>query len=117
MQPSKSKSRTLMSFFSPSSAKKQRLINQELHHSSTSTETSTELVLSEETNLHRLDASTNLHDSATAIHNKSISRNSTTHACLSDICLLAIELDLDIHFEQLIDTFSDIHKNSRIILK
>ncbi|CAF1173507.1 unnamed protein product [Rotaria magnacalcarata] len=73
MQPSKSKSRTIMSFFSPSSPKKQRLINQELHHSSTSTEASTELVLSQETHLHRLDASTNLHDSATAIHNKSIS--------------------------------------------
>ncbi|CAM2730510.1 unnamed protein product [Rotaria socialis] len=88
-----------------------------IHHSSTSTETSTELVLSEEANLHRLDASTNLHDSATAIHNKSIARNSMTDARLSDICLLAIERDLDIHFEQLIDTFSDIHKNSCIILK
>ncbi|CAF3327604.1 unnamed protein product [Rotaria socialis] len=117
MQPSKSKSRTIMTFSSPSSPKKQRLNNQELHHSSTSTETSTKLVLSEETNLHRPNTSTNLHDSATDIHNKSISRNAMTHARLSDICLLAIERDIDIHFEQLIDTFSDIYKNSRIILK
>ncbi|CAF2007573.1 unnamed protein product [Rotaria magnacalcarata] len=117
MQPSKSESRTIMSFFLPSSPKKQRLINQELYHSSTCTETSTELVLSEETNLHGLDASTNLHDNATAIHNKVISRNSMTDARLSDIYLLVIERDLDIHFEQLIDTISDIHKNSRIILK
>ncbi len=36
---------------------------------------------------------------------------------LSDLCLLVVERDIDVNFEQLIDTFSDIHKNSRIMLK
>ena len=36
---------------------------------------------------------------------------------LSYICLLAVEHDIDVNVEQLIDKFSDIHKNSRIMLK
>ncbi len=36
---------------------------------------------------------------------------------LSDLCLLAVEHGIDVDFEQLIDKFSDIHKNSRIMLK
>ncbi|CAF3494549.1 unnamed protein product, partial [Rotaria sp. Silwood2] len=48
---------------------------------------------------------------------KTTVRNSMTDVRLSDIYLLAIERDLDINFEQIIDAFSDIHKNSRIILK
>ncbi|CAF4564601.1 unnamed protein product [Rotaria sp. Silwood2] len=48
---------------------------------------------------------------------KTTVRNSMTDVRLSDIYLLAIERDLDLNFEQIIDAFSDIHKNSRIILK
>ena len=44
-------------------------------------------------------------------------RNSMTDNRLSDLCLLAVERDIDVNFEQLIDKFSDIHKNSRIMLK
>ena len=36
---------------------------------------------------------------------------------LSYICLLAVERDIDLNFEQLIDKFSDIYKNSQIMLK
>ncbi len=36
---------------------------------------------------------------------------------LSDLCLSAVEHDIDVNFEQLIDKFSDIHKNRRIMLK
>jgi hypothetical protein len=40
-----------------------------------------------------------------------------TDDLLSDLCLLAVERYIDVNFVQLIDKFSDIHKNSRIILK
>ncbi len=40
-----------------------------------------------------------------------------TDDCLSDLCLLAVECYTDTDFEQLIDKFSDIHKNRRIMLK
>jgi hypothetical protein len=36
---------------------------------------------------------------------------------LGDLCLLVVERNIDVNFEQHIDTFSDIHKNSRIMLK
>ncbi len=48
---------------------------------------------------------------------KTAIRNTMTDNRLSDLCLLAVERDFDINFEQLIDKFSDIHKNSRIMLK
>jgi hypothetical protein len=48
---------------------------------------------------------------------KTTVRNSMTDDQLSDLCLLVVERDIDVNFEQLIDTFSDIHKNSRIMLK
>ena len=37
--------------------------------------------------------------------------------CLGDLCLLAVERDIDVNFEQFIDKFSNIHTNSRIMLK
>jgi hypothetical protein len=48
---------------------------------------------------------------------KTIVRNSITDDRLSDLCLLAVERDTDVNFEQLIDKFSDIHKKTRIMLK
>lgn len=36
---------------------------------------------------------------------------------LSDLCLLAVERDMNVNFEELIDKLSDIYKNSRIMLK
>jgi hypothetical protein len=48
---------------------------------------------------------------------KTTVRNTMIDDRLSDLCLLAVERDIDINFEQLIDKFSDIHKNSRIMLK
>jgi hypothetical protein len=48
---------------------------------------------------------------------KTTMRNTMTDDRLSDLCVLAVERDIDVNFEQLIDKFSDIHKNSRIILK
>jgi hypothetical protein len=48
---------------------------------------------------------------------KTTVRNTMTDDRLSDLCLLAVERDIDVNFEQLIDKFSDIHKNSRIMLK
>jgi hypothetical protein len=48
---------------------------------------------------------------------KTTLRNSMTDDCLSDLCLVGVERDIDENFEQLIDKFSDIHKNSRIMLK
>ncbi len=40
-----------------------------------------------------------------------------TNNHLSDLCLLVIECDIDVNFEQPINKFSDILKNSRIMLK
>jgi hypothetical protein len=48
---------------------------------------------------------------------KTIVRNSMTDDRLRDLCLLAVERDTDVNFEQLIDKFSDIHKKTRIMLK
>ncbi len=48
---------------------------------------------------------------------KTTVRNTMTDDCLIDLCLLAVERNIDVNFEQLIDKFSDIHKNSRIMLK
>ena len=48
---------------------------------------------------------------------KTTVRNKMTDDRLSDLCLLAAERDIDVNFEQLIDKFSDIPKNSRIMLK
>jgi len=48
---------------------------------------------------------------------KTTVRNSMTDDRLSDLCLLAVERDIDVNFAILIDKFSDIHKNSRIMLK
>ena len=48
---------------------------------------------------------------------KTAVRNSMTDDRLSDLCSLAVERDIDINFEQIVDKFSDIHKNSRIMLK
>ena len=48
---------------------------------------------------------------------KTTLRNTMTDDRLSYICLLAVERDIDVNVEQLIDKFSDIHKNSRIMLK
>jgi hypothetical protein len=36
---------------------------------------------------------------------------------LSDLCLLAVERDFNINFEQRMVDFADSHKNSRILLK
>jgi hypothetical protein len=43
-------------------------------------------------------------------------RNTMGDERLSDLCVLAIERDFEIDFEQVIDQFSIIHNNSRIIL-
>jgi hypothetical protein len=48
---------------------------------------------------------------------KTTVRNTMTDDRLTDLYLLAVERDIDVYFEQLIDNFSDIHKNSRIMLK
>ncbi|CAF1268253.1 unnamed protein product [Rotaria sordida] len=48
---------------------------------------------------------------------KTTIRNTMTDDRLSDICLIAVERDIELNFEQLIDTFADAHKNSRIMLK
>ncbi|CAF1518073.1 unnamed protein product [Rotaria sordida] len=48
---------------------------------------------------------------------KTTVRNTMSDDRLSDLCLLAVERDIDVNFEELIDTFSDTHKNSRIMLK
>jgi hypothetical protein len=48
---------------------------------------------------------------------KTTLRNTMPDDRLSYLCLLAVERDIDVNFEQLIDKFSDIYKNSRIMLK
>ncbi|CAF3801428.1 unnamed protein product [Rotaria sp. Silwood1] len=94
MQLGKSKLRTIMSFFSPSSPKK-RLNDQELHHSSTLREISRQLVLSEVTDLLSIvDSNTNLHSGATAIYDKSISTSLTSYtSSLSAQTLFIIRID------------------------
>ena len=44
-------------------------------------------------------------------------RNTMTDGRLNDLCVLAVERDIDVNFEQLIDDFANVHKNSRIMLK
>jgi hypothetical protein len=48
---------------------------------------------------------------------KTTIRNTMTDDRLSDLCLIAIERDIEVDFEQLIDIFADVYKNSRIMLK
>ena len=48
---------------------------------------------------------------------KTTTRNTMSDTRLSDLCVLAVERDFNINFEQLIDNFADSHKNSRILLK
>ncbi|CAF2050659.1 unnamed protein product [Rotaria magnacalcarata] len=48
---------------------------------------------------------------------KTTIRSTMTDDRLSDLCLIAVERDIELNFEQLIDKFADIHKNSRIMLK
>ena len=48
---------------------------------------------------------------------KTTIRNTMTDDRLSDLCLIAIERDIELNYEQLIDKFADVHKNSRIMLK
>jgi hypothetical protein len=48
---------------------------------------------------------------------KTAVRSTMTDNRLSDLCILAVEREIGVNFEQLIDDFSEIHKNSRIMLK
>jgi len=48
---------------------------------------------------------------------KTAVRSTMSDDRLSDLCVLAVERTTDINFEQLVDDFSNIHKNSRIMLK
>ncbi len=48
---------------------------------------------------------------------KTTTRNTMSDTRLSDLCVLTVERDFSINFEQLIDNFADSHKNSRILLK
>ncbi|CAF1128578.1 unnamed protein product [Adineta steineri] len=48
---------------------------------------------------------------------KTTVRNTLTDDRLSNLCVIAVERDIAVNFEQLIDKFSDIHKNTRIMLK
>jgi hypothetical protein len=48
---------------------------------------------------------------------KTTTRNTMSDIRLSDLCVLAVERDISIDFEKLIDSFADLHKNSRILLK
>jgi hypothetical protein len=48
---------------------------------------------------------------------KTKTRNSMWDVRLSDLCVLAIERDIVIDLEKVIDRFSEKHKNSRILLK
>ncbi|CAF3356887.1 unnamed protein product [Rotaria socialis] len=43
-------------------------------------------------------------------------RNSMADERLGDLCILSIERDYEINFEQVNDQFSVVHKNSRIML-
>ena len=48
---------------------------------------------------------------------KTTTRNTMSDDRLSDLCVLAVERDFVIDFEKLIDDFTDLRKNSRILLK
>ena len=47
---------------------------------------------------------------------KTTARNTMSDTRLSDLCVLAVERDFNINFEKLMDNFSDLHKNSKILL-
>lgn len=44
-------------------------------------------------------------------------RNTMTDRRLSDLTIMAIEREIDVDYERVIDTFSINHKNSRILLR
>jgi hypothetical protein len=48
---------------------------------------------------------------------KTTTRNTMTDDHLSDLCSIAVEHDIELKFEQLIDIFVDVHKSSGIMLK
>lgn len=48
---------------------------------------------------------------------KTSARNSMTDNRLSDLCLLAVERDFDVDYDNVIEHFANQHKNSRILLK
>ena len=48
---------------------------------------------------------------------KTTVRNTVTNDRLNDLCILAVERDIHVSFEYLTDSFSDVHKNSQIMLK
>ena len=48
---------------------------------------------------------------------KTTIRSTMSDIRLSDLCVLAVERDFNIRFEQLMDDFADSHKNSRVLLK
>ncbi len=48
---------------------------------------------------------------------KTTTHNTMSDTRFSDLCVLAMEHDFNINFEQLIDNFADSHKNSGILLK
>ena len=48
---------------------------------------------------------------------KTAVRNTITDNRLNDLCLLTIERDIDINFEQLMDKFPDIHKKYSYYVK
>ncbi len=48
---------------------------------------------------------------------KTITHYTMSDTRLSDLCVLAVERDFSINFEQLIDNFTNSYKNSRILLK
>ncbi|CAF3520458.1 unnamed protein product [Rotaria socialis] len=48
---------------------------------------------------------------------KTTTRNTMSDKRLNDLCVLAVERDFAIDFEQLMNDFADLHKNGRILLK
>jgi len=48
---------------------------------------------------------------------KTKTRNTMIDDHFSDLCSIAVERDIELKFEQLIDIFVDVQKNSGIMLK
>jgi hypothetical protein len=48
---------------------------------------------------------------------KTATSNTMLDIRLSDLCVLAVERDFNVDLEKLMDNFSHLHKNSRILLK
>ncbi|CAF2201679.1 unnamed protein product [Rotaria magnacalcarata] len=48
---------------------------------------------------------------------KTTTRNTMSDKRLNDLCVLEVERDFAIDFEQLMNDFADLHKNGRILLK